>query len=207
MLKVGIINLGSNNLYSIYNSCIVSGLKPKIISHKEKKLNYDLVIIPGVGAFKSGMKIINKYGYDEKFFNYLNKPKSFLYGICLGMQLLFSKSEEFGNTKGLNFFKGSVKKISNLENIKTNIGWCEVKINKKNLIPKKNFINERYFYFIHSYCVNPLNEKDIFATSFHQNKKFVSMVKYKNIFGTQFHPEKSGKDGILFLKNIKNFLI
>lgn len=205
MFKVGIINLESNNLYSIYNSCIASGFRPKIISHKEKNLNYDLVIIPGVGSFKTGMKTINTYGYDEKIFNYLNKPKSFLYGICLGMQLFFSKSEEFGNTKGLNLFKGNVKKISNIKKIQTNIGWCEVKINEKNSF-KKNYFHKKYFYFIHSYCVNPLYNEDIYATSFHQNLRFVSIVKKKNIFGTQFHPEKSGKDGILFLKNIKNFL-
>ena len=95
--KIGIIDLESNNLYSIYNSCLISGFKPKIISPKEKSFNYDLVIMPGVGAFKTGMRVLKKYHYDDKILNYLNKPNAFLYGICLGMQLLFSSSQELKN--------------------------------------------------------------------------------------------------------------
>ena len=88
-LSAGIIDLKFNNLFSIYKACIKAGFKTSIISAKQKTLNYDFVIIPGVGAFKSGMNVIKKNNYDEKISNYLFKKNSFVYGICLGMQLLF----------------------------------------------------------------------------------------------------------------------
>ena len=170
--KIGIIDLESNNLYSIYNSCLISGFKPKIISPKEKSFNYDLVIMPGVGAFKTGMRVLKKYHYDDKILNYLNKPNAFLYGICLGMQLLFSSSQEFGFTKGLKLMNGKVKKFSKQNNLKTNMGWAKVLIQQEELLLNKKQFNKNYFYFVHSYYVNPSDNKDIFGISYHQDFKF-----------------------------------
>ncbi len=204
--KIGIIDLESNNLYSIYNSCLISGFKARIINPKEKKFNYNLIIIPGVGAFKTGMKILKKYGYNSKIYDYLNKQNSLVYGICLGMQILFSTSQEFGLCKGLDLISGKVKKFSKLDGIKTNMGWSKVFMGTNDSIFDKKKFNNQYFYFVHSLHASPSNNKDVFGVSYHNKKKFASVVKKNNIIGTQFHPEKSGEIGVAFLKNLKKVI-
>ena len=205
ILTAGIIDLKFNNLLSIYKACIQSGLKTTVISDKQKNFNYDFVIIPGVGAFKSGMKVIKKNKYDEKLFDYLSKSNSFIYGICLGMQLLFENSYEFGPTKGLGLIKGNVLALNKKnKSMKTNTGWNKTKflsINKKNF----NKFNGKHFYFVHSYYAKPKNNEDILAKTYHGNFLFTSAVKKENILGTQFQPEKSGNLGLDFLKNLKKF--
>ena len=101
---------------------------------------------------------------------------------------------------------GKVKKFSKQNNLKTNMGWAKVLIQQEELLLNKKQFNKNYFYFVHSYYVNPSDNKDIFGISYHQDFKFTSIIKKKNIIGTQFHPEKSGKIGISFLKNLKNNL-
>lgn len=205
-LTAGIIDLKFNNLFSIYKACNQSGFKTSIISTKQKNFNYDFVIIPGVGAFRSGMQVIKKNNYDEKIFNYLAKPRSFVYGICLGMQLLFENSYEFGLTKGLGLFKGDILALDKKNKaMKTNMGWCRTGfVNKKNLPNFKKF-NNKYFYFVHSYYASPKNKKDILANTSHGKFLFTSVVEKENVLGTQFHPEKSGNLGINFLKNLQKY--
>mgnify|MGYP006113948665 CR=1 FL=1 len=202
-LSIGIIDLTINNMFSIYRSCLKAGYKTEIIDIKKNKLNYDIIILPGVGAFKSGMKFLKKNHLDEKLYNYLERPNAFIYGICLGMQLLFNKSYEFTKTKGLGLIDGEVVKFKNINVDSTHLGWNKLNIKNKDL--KKNFkkFENKYFYFIHSYYAKPKLKKNIFANSQHGSKIFCSIVKKKNIFGTQFHPEKSGPMGIEFLKNLK----
>ena len=110
-IKVGIINLNINNIFSIYSSFKTLGFNTKIIS-KNDKTKYNLMILPGVGSFKYAMKKIKINGYDEKIFRHIENNQNFLYGICLGMQLLLDESQEFGNSKGLGLIKGSVRKLS-----------------------------------------------------------------------------------------------
>ena len=98
-ITVGIIDLKINNIFSVYRGCVRAGFKTEIINFKRKKLIYDIVILPGVGAFKSEYNL-NKTVLTKK--EYLERENSFIYGICLGMQLLFEKSFEFEKTKGLN---------------------------------------------------------------------------------------------------------
>ncbi len=204
-LTAGIIDLNFNNLLSIYKACIKAGLKTSVISKKQKIFNYDFVIIPGVGSFKSGMEVLKKNKYDEKLFNYLIKPNSFIYGICLGMQLLFENSYEFGQTKGLGLIKGQILELNKKnKKLKTNTGWSKTKILGYNRLGFKKF-NDKYFYFVHSYYAKPKNNNEILAKTFHGNFPFASAVKKENILGTQFHPEKSGNLGIEFLKNLKKF--
>ena len=202
-LSVGIIDLTINNMFSIYRSCLKAGYKTEIIDLKKKKLSYDIIILPGVGAYKSGMKFLKKTYLDEKLYDYLERPNSFIYGICLGMQLLFDKSYEFSKTKGLGLIDGEVVKFGNVNADSTHLGWSKLNIINSDL--RKNFkkFENKYFYFIHSYHVKPKLKKDIFANSQHGTKSFCSIVKKENIFGTQFHPEKSGPLGIKFLKNLK----
>jgi glutamine amidotransferase len=203
-LSVGIIDLNINNLFSIYKSCIEAGYKTEIISLKKNSFNYDIVILPGVGAFKSGMDFLKKNHIDKKIYNYLEKSSSLVYGICLGMQLLFKSSNEFTKTNGLNLINGNVGKFTSSKQIRVpHVGWNKIKIidkNYKKII--KKFDNDS-FYFIHSYYGSPKKKNNIFGITRYGDLDFCSMTKQKNVFGTQFHPEKSGKLGIEFLKNIK----
>ena len=205
-LSVGIIDLNCSNLFSIYKSTIKAGYKTTIVPPKQKKLNYDLVIIPGVGAFKSGMEVLKNNNYDEKIFDYKSKSNSFIYGICLGMQLLFDSSCEFGSTKGLGLIKGKILKFDSKNiNLKTNIGWSQIKISNFFLEKELKKFNKHYFYFVHSYYAKTLFDSDTIAKSKHENFLFSSIVKKDNVLGTQFHPEKSGVLGINFLKNLKYY--
>ena len=122
------------------------------------------------------------------------------------MQLLFSSSQEFGYSNGLKLINGKVKKFSKQNSLKTNMGWAKVSMKKEELLLNKQQFDKNYFYFVHSYYVSPSDNKDIFGISYHQDFKFTSIIKKRNIIGTQFHPEKSGKTGISFLKNLKNSL-
>ena len=111
-INVGIIDLKINNIYSVYRSCIEAGFKTEIVNFKKKKLSYDIIILPGVGAFKTGVKFLKNNSIKDKLNSYLEKPNSLLYGICLGMQLLFEESFEFEKTKGLEFINGKVVKFN-----------------------------------------------------------------------------------------------
>lgn len=204
---IGIINLNINNLFSIQKACIEAGYKVKVIDIKEKKYNYDILLIPGVGAFSSGIDYLKKNGFEEKIKNYLIKPNSFIYGICLGMQLLFNSSNEFKNSKGLKFIDGKVvnfKKFSNEKKI--NIGWSKINVIDKQYKSLFSKFEEKYFYFIHSFYAKPFDKKNIFANTNYGKLNFCSITKKNNIFGSQFHPEKSGKIGIEFLKKIKDLI-
>tara|TARA_A100001015_G_scaffold90918_1_gene101264 strand:+ start:3260 stop:3877 length:618 start_codon:yes stop_codon:yes gene_type:complete len=204
-MKIGIINLNINNLSSIYNSLSKCNYKVKIITNNEKKFNYDLVVLPGVGSFKSAMHYIKKNHIDEKILEYLSKNNARLYGICLGMQLLFEKSNEFGNCEGLKIIKGKVKKIpQNKAKMSNNIGWNKILFNNK-IHTKSNQLKGNYFYFVHSYYCDPLNHNNIFSLSNLNNFTFCSSIIDNKIFATQFHPEKSGLSGKKFIKSLKYF--
>ena len=165
---------------------------------------YDIVILPGVGAFKSGIQFLKQDRINEKIKEYLERENSFIYGICLGMQLLFEKSFEFEKTKGLNLIKGNVIKFSKIENRLTHLGWNKISFQESKFKSDLRKFENKYFYFIHSYYAKPESAKNILGITQYGNKNFCSVVKKGKIFGTQFHPEKSGHWGIEFLKNLRN---
>ena len=205
--KIGIINLNVNNLFSIYKACSEAGYKVTVIDNKLKNYNYDILLMPGVGAFSSGINYLKKNHIDEKIDNYLNKSNSFVYGICLGMQLLFSSSEEFKLNRGLKLIKGKVVKFQNQDSEnKINIGWSKFKVLNNDYNKLFSEFENKYFYYIHSYYAKPNLRKNIISYSSHGKTNFCSIIKKDNIFGTQFHPEKSGEAGIKFLKKIKKII-
>ena len=204
--KVGIIDLKINNIFSIFKAMQLAGYNTDVIGAKESLKKYNLIILPGVGSYKIAMKSIKKSNLDYKLKEYIQNDENKLFGICLGMQLFFENSPEFGNTLGLGLLKGSVKKF-NLSKTKyiPHMNWNNIKFLKlkKNIITKT--LNQKYFYFVHSFYCDPKNKKNILSISKFNKQKFCSSILNKNILGTQFHPEKSGKIGINFLKNINNF--
>ena len=203
MLDVAIINLNLSNLHSVSAACKKVGLKSKVTSDKKVILNAKSIILPGIGSFSEAMLRIKKLNLESVIKKSINEDKPFL-GICLGMQLLFSKSEEFGNSKGLSIFKGSVKKFK-LDKIKDSkfpvphVGWNEAKPEKSDPMVK-GLLEDSKFYFVHSYFVKTnKNDNSLMKTKY--GVTFDSAISQGNIYGFQFHPEKSHKYGMKILKN------
>jgi imidazole glycerol-phosphate synthase subunit HisH len=208
--KVTIIDVGSGNILSIKRAFEKWDSEVYIAKNKEEILSSSRLVLPGVGAFKSAtdnLKII-------KFFEVISSPKFKdipVLGICLGMQLLFEESEEFGKFKGLNLIKGKVKKLPKLSLDKQklkipSIGWHQLVLNdKKKEKYKENFFKNldenNKFYFVHSYFAKPA-EKDCILASYNFGGHLIpSIVAKNNIIGCQFHPEKSGPAGLNLIKN------
>jgi glutamine amidotransferase len=206
--KVVIIDYGHGNLYSINQVCIHLGYKPIISSDEKEILSADSLILPGVGAFKVAMDELANKDLIEPIKEFVKKGNNMM-GVCLGMQLLFESSEEFGINKGLGLINGNVKKFPSSLNGKKiripQIGWNKIfkdkSINKWENTPLKEISEEDYMYFIHSYYANPSDAKDILSFSNYQDIKYCTSVQKENIFGFQFHPEKSAEKGITIYKN------
>ena len=203
-LSVGIINLAVSNIFSVYEGCKKAGYKVEVINKKKNKFHHDIIIVPGVGSFKSGMKFVYENNLDEKIKDYLLKPNSLVYGICLGMQLLFEESYEFGHEEGLALVKGKVDKIPIKSDEKLlkipSIGWNELVIKKKDKL-FANVESKNSTYFVHSYMAIPENKSIVTSVYKFGELEVVASVSQDNIFGCQFHPEKSGKVGLGILKN------
>lgn len=206
-IKLGIIDLNVNNIFSIYEACKSQGYNTKIINKSLKNYKFDIVIMPGVGSFNTAMNFIKKNKIDEKIDNFLNKKNKLFFGICLGMQLLFEESEEFGYTKGLNIIDGRVHKFKETKNLKVpHIGWNNLipRKNNKKILKMTNKINK--YYFVHSYYCVPKDDKIISSLTEYGNIKFCSSITQNNIVATQFHPEKSGEAGLKILGGMYKYL-
>ena len=190
---IAIIDYGAGNIKSVKNALDYIKIENKITSNPDEILEADKIIFPGVGNF-SIIRSINQETI--KAIKKVIKEKYFL-GICLGLQLLFEKSEEAEDVKGLSIFKGDVKKFNKLK--VPQIGWNQINIRRESPL-LKGIKDNSFFYFVHSYYVCP--EEKITLTTTHYGVDFVSSIASDNIFGVQFHPEKSG---ILGLKLLKNF--
>ena len=206
--SIVIIDCGIGNLLSIKNSISYHGLDSVVTSDPSIIERSSHIILPGVGAFPSAMQKLKSLNLIEPL-NLAKKKGKFILGICLGMQLLFSSSDEFENTKGLNLIDGNIVKLDQFEkaqNIKLpNIGWRELEeeANIKDISILKNIDKISQFYFVHSYALKNYNKEVKILNSSYQNIRFPAVVNFNNIFGCQFHPEKSREQG---LKIIKNFL-
>lgn len=200
---IGIIDYGMGNLKSVEKGFHKVGTNAKIINKPAEVEDAKGIVLPGVGAFKDCMKNLDSLSLIHPIIRSIEKGKPFL-GICLGLQILFSESEEFGIHEGLNIFKGKVLRFQ--INLKVpHIGWNTVKLTKD--VPLFNGIsNNSFFYFVHSYYVSP-EDKNIVAGITDYGITFTSMIWKDNIIATQFHPEKSQNVGLKLLKNFGDFVI
>ena len=194
---IAIIDYGAGNLKSVKNA--LDYLKVQsIITDKAKDIeNAEKIIFPGVGNFGNVMKGLEERNLIDVLKKNIGK-KPFL-GICLGLQVLFEEGEESPGVKGLEIFKGTVKKFKSKTLKIPQIGWNLIEIKQKNPL-LDGIKNESYFYFVHSYFVAP-KDKSIVLTTTEYSENFVSGIAAKNIFGVQFHPERSGAVGLQLLKN------
>ncbi|MEA3314998.1 MAG: imidazole glycerol phosphate synthase subunit HisH [Campylobacterota bacterium] len=197
---VAIIDYNMGNLASVYNACKLIGVEADIVSDPSKVKDYNRVILPGVGAYKDAMEHLEKQGMKQAVIDFANSGKPII-GICLGMQLLFDSSEEFGDTQGLGLISGKVvafdkSKMDMSEHKVPHVGWNKV-FNK----PSKLFkdLENPYLYFVHSFHV-VTDDKYVIGNT-HYGYDFVSSVQKDNIYGFQPHPEKSHDNGIKILKN------
>ncbi|WKZ71060.1 MAG: imidazole glycerol phosphate synthase subunit HisH [Melioribacteraceae bacterium] len=203
--KIVIIDYKMSNLYSVQNALKLFPLEVIISSDFHDLASADAAILPGVGAFKEAMNSLNRLDFISPIHDFIDSRKPFL-GICLGFQLLFSESFEFGFYKGLGVFEGEV--LSLKKNIITekipHIGWNKVYF-ENNSDSKSSFLrrlaSEDFFYFVHSFFVKPQLESISLGKTFYDDFKFCSAVMHENVIATQFHPEKSGSVGLSFLNN------
>jgi glutamine amidotransferase len=194
---ITIIDYKSGNLRSIHNGFTKIGYNAEITSNPEKIADSEFLVLPGVGAFGSVMKNIEPF--KDLIYEHINDDKPFL-GICLGLQVLLSSSEEAVGIKGLNIFKGSVNKIPYGRKI-PHMGWNKLNVLKN--CPILEGVDGKYFYFVHSYHANPEDEEIVSGiTDYGVN--LVASLSNNNCFATQSHPEKSGVAGLKILKNFLN---
>ena len=201
-MKIHIIDYDAGNIESIRNALKKIGCEPITTNNPKDLFKAKAIIFPGQGSFPAAMKKLNKNGIDKTLIELINNKMPFI-GICLGLQLMFTKSEE-GQCNGLNLFKGTVPKIPDSVKV-PHIGWNNVSFNKSH--PIFNGIPDNsYFYFIHSYYVNPDNRDNIIAQTSY-GVEFCSAFAYENYVGLQFHPERSGDYGLQMYQNFINKLI
>ena len=199
--KLSIIDYGLGNIKSLINAFRTFNIELLLTNNKDEILKSDGLILPGVGSFPNGMKKLHEHDLVSiiKNFSKSNKP---ILGICLGMQLLFEKGEEFESTQGIGLIKGVVKLINDKTKVKLpHVSWSEIfdETNKKWKNTVLNGINNfEDFYFVHSYAAVQIHENLILSRTKYEEVNFCSTVKYNNIYGCQFHPEKSGTEGLKY---------
>jgi len=197
---IGIIDYGSGNLRSVYNAFRYLGEDAKICVSSDELKNVDKIILPGVGSSKDAMEGLSQRGFIDVLKKDIAEGKPFL-GICLGLQLLFEKSEESGGTEGLDLIRGEVKLFPNDTGLKVpQIGWNTVEVRKKECPIFKGIDSGTYFYFVHSYYCDS-EEADYVAGVTEYSRRYTSAIWKDNVFAVQFHPERSQKSGLKILKN------
>jgi len=197
---IAIIDYGMGNLRSVEKGFQKVGVEVKVTQSADDVLAADGVVLPGVGAFRDCMKELGRLEILDAVRSSIDAGKPYL-GICLGLQILFTESEEFGACSGIDIFRGKVVRFRPEDSALKipHMGWNTIKLNKENPL-YAGIPDESYFYFVHSYYVAP-EDADIVATSTCYGAEFVSSVWKDNVFAVQFHPEKSQALGLRMLRN------
>lgn len=203
--SVAIIDYQMSNLFSVQHACEFLGLRPQITSDPAAILKADAAILPGVGAFGDAMANLSKLGLTDAIHEFIKTGKPFM-GVCLGLQLLFTESDEFGQHQGLNIVQGQVTKFppkrSDGSLLKVpQIAWNTIHApaelpGRWSGTPLRSTAEGEYMYFVHSFYVKPDEPKTILTTTSYEGFPYCSAVAKDNVFAAQFHPEKSGPAGI-----------
>lgn len=199
---IAIIDYGMGNLRSVEKGFLKVGVDARVVTDSRSVNDAEAVVLPGVGAFRDCMRNLDRMKLIEPILKSVRNGKPYL-GICLGLQMLFTESEEFGVYKGLDVLKGKVVRFQ-VDLKVPHMGWNTVRLLKKPPI-FDGIKDESYFYFVHSYYVAP-NDEGIIAGTTDYGMTFTSMVWKDNIIATQFHPEKSQETGLKILKNFGDFV-
>jgi glutamine amidotransferase len=185
----------------VANAYIALGKQPKILDFRERidVKTGDLLVLPGVGAFGEVMKKLRSQRNIELITDAVLSKSVCFFGICIGMQIIFEKSYEFGETKGLGWLPGYVAPIKLIsDDIKLpHVGWNTINAMRNGFLSNQDQEN---FYFVHSNCV--ICDSHLVAARFEYGNSNIAAVQYQNIFGVQFHPEKSSKAGLRVLNEV-----
>ena len=199
---IAIIDYDAGNIKSVEKAITALGEKAVLTRDPEQILNAEKVILPGVGAFGDAMEKLHKYGLVEVIRQVVEKKTPFL-GICLGLQLLFERSDESAGVDGLGILKGEILRIPDSKDLKIpHIGWNSLKFPKEGKL-FKGLNEDTYVYFVHSYYLKAEDENIVTATTDYSTLIHASVEK-DNVFACQFHPEKSSDVGLAILKNFLN---
>ncbi|MDA8175105.1 MAG: imidazole glycerol phosphate synthase subunit HisH [Nitrospiraceae bacterium] len=201
---IAVVDYGMGNLRSVEKALQMVGADARIVSSAQAVKDARGVVLPGVGAFSDCMRNLESQGLKIPVLDAIKSGKPFL-GICLGLQLLFTESCEFGRHEGLGVFAGKVVRFPEQTSLKVpHMGWNSISIiNKAPLL--EDIQNGASFYFVHSYYVVP-EDASITATTTSYGVEYTSMVWKDNVFATQFHPEKSQAVGLNMLASFKKFV-
>lgn len=207
MKKIGIVDYGSGNIFSVMQAIKKNGVDCIVVNTKEQVNKCDAIILPGVGSFKNAMDSLQEKDLITELLDYAATGKPIL-GICLGMQLLFESSNEFGFYEGLRLIKGKVVKFTDLKEGSTipQIQWNKVQTDGKKSVLFKGVNTNPFMYFVHSYYVKPSQPNINFFNTSYGGIDYCCAVEFNNIYGVQFHPERSSLDGLLLLKNFINLV-
>ena len=207
MKHVRVIDYYAGNLFNVVRAFEHLGCRVELASRPDEVDDGDYLVLPGVGAFGDGMTSLKERGMVDPMLGWISAGRPFL-GICLGMQLLLSSSDEFGQHEGLGIIPGQVRRLLYESGVKVpNIGWhpllppegAHLDAWKGTVLERVN--PERDMYFVHSYAAYPDDPAHWLARTTFGRHQFCSAVRKGNVFGCQFHPEKSGEAGLAILDN------
>lgn len=198
---IAIVDYGAGNIFSVKNAMDYLGLPAELTSKADDIRNADGIILPGVGAFPWAMSMLTKSGLVEVIKEEAVK-KPFL-GICLGMQLIFSKGYEFEETDGLGLIDGEVKLMTPEGLSIPHIGWNKLEKNRECAL-LNGLGDDEYVYFVHSYAAQCADEN--IAAYCEYGNRVTALVNSGTVYGAQFHPEKSGKTGLKILSNFAELI-
>lgn len=210
MPRVAIIDCETGNLFSVQRACEFVGLEAKITNDSKEILEADGVVLPGVGAFGDAMSSLERLDLIAPIRDYVASERPFM-GVCLGMQLLFTESEEFGRHKGLDIISGCIVRFENqktpLRMVKVpQVSWNQIYPSNNggqnwDKHPLKNVCSGEYMYFVHSYYAIPADPMVELCFTTYGETNYCSGISRSNVFATQFHPEKSGPEGVKIYEN------
>ncbi len=214
--KVALIDYDMGNLFSVKQACERVGLEAVVASDPAIIAKADAVILPGVGAFGDAMESLERSGLVAAIKDFVRTGRPFM-GICLGMQLIMSGSEEFGSHAGLGLIEGSVLRFNNSKAGSPRVkvpqtGWNRIYASdrgedgKFKYSPLEEIKSGQYMYFVHSFYAVPKDERVILSTTEYEGTKYCSSIAKDNIFACQFHPEKSGVWGLRIYQNWANIV-
>ncbi len=194
---IAIIDYGMGNLRSVQKALEKVGARAQVTQNPKEIQSAERVVLPGVGAMGPAMEKLRTLNLIDSIKESIRSGKPFL-GICLGLQLLFDRSCEGGEVRGLGILRGSVERFQSLK--VPHMGWNQIKIKNKTSLLLRGIKDSNNVYFCHSYYVRP-TDTTVAAAMTDYGVNFVSAIAHKNIFGVQFHPEKSQSLGLQILKN------
>ena len=197
MTQVAIIDYGVGNLRSVEKAFAAMGCDAIVTGNDRELRNAERLVLPGVGAFGACMQALSERGFDNLVRERVREGIPLL-GVCVGMQMLFEESDEFGRTAGLGLLRGCVRRFSD-DLVVPHVGWNQIRQRTTHTL-FEGITDQSFFYFVHSYFCDPVDESNIIGETEYSDT-YASVVAQANVCGVQFHPEKSQVAGLRLLRN------